>query len=153
MTTTAVAIDGFITDAHLLSPKTDFFGSKFELMLQPDNYYLIEELEARAEDFKRENENYWKEEWDARDDENYTTYKDQVVDGCNIYFQTLHQPSVRVKDVEENNQLIGKFVRALGHIKQMKGGNIYVSMHEIYEVPLPNVDEMLDFLDDEDDGW
>jgi hypothetical protein len=155
MTTTTVALTGFILDSNVINPKRYFTGNKFMLSLQPDNQSDLYELEHKIEALKWEAEN---ESYQNPDEEehtsNYTVYNDEVFDGCSIIFQTIHKPKILgdLSTVCDDHELFGKHIRALGHLKLHKGGNAYISIHEIIEAPLPEVDGF-DFIDGEDDGF
>ena len=62
-------------------------------------------------------------------------YQDRVFDGAKIVFETLRKPSLtgNLKRVQCDEELIGKFVEAVGHIQILKGGNAFLSVHLIDE--------------------
>ena len=62
-------------------------------------------------------------------------YQDRLFDGAKIVFETLRKPSLtgNLKRVQCDEELIGKFVEAVGHIQILKGGNAFLSVHLIDE--------------------
>ena len=62
-------------------------------------------------------------------------YQDRLFDGAKIVFETLRKPSLtgNLKRVQHDEELIGKFVEAVGHIQILKGGNAFLSVHLIDE--------------------
>jgi len=62
-------------------------------------------------------------------------YQDRLFDGAKIVFETLRKPCLtgNLKNVQHDDELIGKFVEAVGHIQILKGGNAFLSVHLIDE--------------------
>ena len=62
-------------------------------------------------------------------------YQDRLFDGAKIVFETLRKPSLtgNLKRVQNDVELLGKFVEAIGHIQILKGGNAFLSVHLIDE--------------------
>lgn len=65
-------------------------------------------------------------------------YQDRLFDGAKIVFETLIKPSLtgNLKRIQHDEELIGKFVEAIGHIQILKGGNAFLSVHLIDEAAM-----------------
>lgn len=146
----SIAIDGWIVSANVIEPRSDFFGTTYELELQPHSPYELFKVEEKVETLKRMAPPVHRE---FDDDEcEYTHYKDDYVRHCNIHFQSLCKPRVSVKGANCDHELLGKSVTCLGNIQLQKGNNAFISVHEMYEVPVPSTFEDEDYDGPDDDG-
>ena len=56
---------------------------------------------------------------------------DEIFDGCKVIFQTTIQPRLEgeLMDNSYDDELIGKFVKIVGHIQLLEIGNAMLFMH------------------------
>lgn len=144
-------LTGTISDCSLVSSGKSF------ITLQLDSPYDLEQLEHKIDLIKElPPENPW-EEVEVFSDR-YTIYKDRVIDGCNALFETNNIPSLKgsFRDLDYDDQAIGKRARVLGKLERMRGGNVCLFFHLVDDAPRPltqfEIEEQEDYtgLVDED---
>ena len=138
-TSKPVRVKGWIADSYVLETfpsAIQGMEDKFVLKIHPEQgTYIFEQIEERVtqkklEAFKNRFEDPLLSEME------YTNhYQDRLFDGAKIVFETLRKPSLtgNLKRVQHDEELLGKFVEAVGHIQILKGGNAFLSVHLIDE--------------------
>ena len=138
-TSKPVRVKGWIADSYVLEPFPSVIqgmGEKFVLKIHPEEgSYIFDQIEERVTQKKLEAfENRFEDP--LLNEMEYTNhYQDRLFDGAKIVFETLRKPSLtgNLKRVQCDEELIGKFVEAVGHIQILKGGNAFLSVHLIDE--------------------
>ena len=133
-----VRIKGWIADSYVLEPFPSVIQGmeeKFVLKLHPEEGNIYNEIEHRVAAKKLEAFETRFEDPLMSEKEYSTHYKDRLFDGSKVVFETLRKPSLtgNLKRVQSDEELIGKFVEAVGHIQILKGGNAFLSVHLIDE--------------------
>ena len=136
-TSKPVRVKGWIADSYVLEPFPSLIQGmeeKFVLKIHPEEgIYLFDQIEERVTQKKLEGfENSFEDP--LLSEMEYTNhYQDRLFDGAKIVFETLRQPSLtgNLKRVQHDEELIGKFVEAVGHIQILKRGNAFLSVHLI----------------------
>ena len=138
-TSKPVRVKGWIADSYVLEPFPSLIQGmeeKFVLKIHPEEgCYIFVQIEERVTKKKLEAfENRFEDP--LLSEMEYTNhYQDRLFDGAKIVFETLRKPSLtgNLKRVQHDEELIGKFVEAVGHIQILKGGNAFLSVHLIDE--------------------
>jgi len=127
---TLVRIRGWITGANLLTPNSHIYEPevKYTFRLSPEDYTTFRELEERIQEVKKEH--YESKEHEDPDEYSYK-YKDTVIDGAEICFESLLKPKLKEEfnDINHDSDLYGRLVQAVGHLRIHKGGNCYLTCH------------------------
>ena len=138
-TSKPVRVKGWIADSYVLEPFPSVIQGmeeKFVLKIHPEGgSYIFEQIEERVTQKKLEAFEHRFEDPLLSEMEYTNHYQDRVFDGAKIVFETLRKPSLtgNLKRVQHDEELIGKFVEAVGHIQILKGGNAFLSVHLIDE--------------------
>ena len=138
-TSKPVRVKGWIADSYVLEPFPSVIQGmeeKFILKIHPEEgSYIFDQIEERVTQKKLEAFEHRFEDPLLSEMEYKNHYKDRLFDGAKIVFETLRKPSLtgNLKRVQHDEELIGKFVEAVGHIQILKGGNAFLSVHLIDE--------------------
>ena len=138
-TSKPVRVKGWIADSYVLEPFPSVIQGmeeKFVLKIHPEGgTYIFDLIEERVTQKKLEAFENRFEDPLLREMEYTNRYQDRLFDGAKIVFETLRKPSLtgNLKRVQHDQELIGKFVEAVGHIQILKGGNAFLSVHLIDE--------------------
>ena len=138
-TSKPVRVKGWIADSYVLEPFPSVIQGmeeKFVLKIHPEGgTYIFDLIEERVTQKKLEAFENRFEDPLLREMEYTNRYQDRLFDGAKIVFETLRKPSLtgNLKRVHHDQELIGKFVEAVGHIQILKGGNAFLSVHLIDE--------------------
>jgi len=144
---TVVEIQGWITNSYHQRPKKKYgYPERYQIEVAPKNCYEVFEIERRAEEFKRLSDRFNHYDYEYE-------HEDEITSGDSIIFQTLREVQAH-PDLEclYDEQMIGKFVRVVGHFQTHKDGNVYISYH-ILEPSFANIpdvvnpDEVIDETD------
>ena len=138
-TSKPVRIKGWIADSYVLEPFPSVIKGmeeKFVLKIHPEEgSYIFDQIEDQVTQKKFEALEHRFEDPLLSEMEYTNHYQDRLFDGAKIVFETLRKPSLtgNLKNVQHDDELIGKFVEAVGHIQILKGGNAFLSVHLIDE--------------------
>ena len=90
------------------------------------------ELEEAAKTLQREADDPYKQY------EAIHPHKDELIDGAEVVLKSFFQPKLvgDFESVERDDELLGKFVQAVGHLQIFKDGNVFLSVH-ILEPSIP----------------
>ena len=138
-TSKPVRVKGWIADSYVLEPFPSVIQGveeKFVLKIHPEEgSYIFDQIEERVTQKKLEAFEHRFEDPLLSEMEYINNYQDRLFDGAKIVFETLRKPSLtgNLKRVQHDEELIGKFVEAVGHIQILKGGNAFLSVHLIDE--------------------
>ena len=138
-TSKPVRVKGWIADSYVLEPFPSVIQGveeKFVLKIHPEEgSYIFDQIEERVTQKKLEAFEHRFEDPLLSETEYTNRYQDRLFDGAKIVFETLRKPSLtgNLKRVQHDQELIGKFVEAVGHIQILKGGNAFLSVHLIDE--------------------
>ena len=138
-TSNPVRVIGWIADSYVLEAFPSVIQGveeKFVLKIHPEGgTYIFDLIEERVTQKKLEAFENRFEDPLLREMEYTNRYQDRLFDGAKIVFETLRKPSLtgNLKRVQHDEELIGKFVEAVGHIQILKGGNAFLSVHLIDE--------------------
>ncbi len=141
-TSKPVRVKGWIADSYVLEPFPSVIQGmeeKFVLKIHPEGgTYIFDLIEERVTQKKLEAFENRFEDPLLREMEYTNRYQDRLFDGAKIVFETLRKPSLtgNLKRVQHDQELIGKFVEAVGHIQILKGGNAFLSVHLIDEAAM-----------------
>ena len=126
---TPIRLRGWIQDSSVIHPRQN----KYTIQLAPEDPTVFINLEQGIEDLKRINEQPRRTEV-----LNYHN-KDKVIDGCSINLESLYQPKLigKLETASRDEELLGIFIQAIGHLQILKDGNVFLSMH-IVEPALPD---------------
>ena len=123
---TLIRIRGWITESSVINPisKINEPDKIHRLHIQPEDPLTLFKLEESVEELKRESES-------PRSNTETYYHKDKVVDGCEVILESLHQPTIldEFSSIERDEELLGKFVQAVGHLSILKDGNVFLSVH------------------------
>ena len=128
-----IRVKGWVADSYVLETQPSYLDEKkYVLKLQPEDPRVFAELEYLVHQRKIEAEQPFPREGDFSQD---MQYKDRLFDESKVVFETLIQPTLtgELKRVQRDEELLGKFVEAVGHIQILKGGNAFFSVHLIDE--------------------
>ena len=133
-----IRVKGWIADSYVLEPFPSVIQGieeKFVLKLHPEEGNIYNEIEHRVTEKKLQAFQSRFEDPLMSEKEYSTLYQDRLFDGSKVVFETLRKPSLtgNLKRVQHDEELIGKFVEAVGHIQILKGGNAFLSVHLIDE--------------------
>jgi len=138
-TSKPVRVKGWIADSYVLEPFPSLIQGmeeKFVLKIHPEEgMYIFDQIEDRVTKKKLEAFEHRFEDPLLGEMEYTNHYQDRLFDGAKIVFETLIKPSLtgNLKRIQHDEELIGKFVEAIGHIQILKGGNAFLSVHLIDE--------------------
>ena len=138
-TSKPVRVKGWIADSYVLEPFPSVIQGmeeKFVLKIYPEEgCYIFDRIEERVTQKKLEAFENRFEDLLLSEMEYTNRHQDRLFDGAKIVFETLRKPSLTgsLKRVQSDEELIGKFVEAVGHIQILKGGNAFLSVHLIDE--------------------
>ena len=138
-TSKPVRVKGWIADSYVLEPFPSVIQGveeKFVLKIHPEEgSYIFDQIEERVTQKKLEAFEHRFEDPLLSEMEYTNHYQDRLFDGAKIVFETLIKPSLtgNLKRIQHDEELIGKFVEAIGHIQILKGGNAFLSVHLIDE--------------------
>ena len=138
-TSKPVRVKGWIADSYVIEPFPSLIQGmeeKFVLKIHPEEgMYIFDQIEDRVTQKKLEAFEHRFEEPLLSEMEYTNRYQDRLFDGAKIVFETLRKPSLtgNLKRVQNDVELLGKFVEAIGHIQILKGGNAFLSVHLIDE--------------------
>ena len=138
-TSKPVRVKGWIADSYVLEPFPSVIQGveeKFVLKIHPEEgSYIFDQIEERVTQKKLEAFEHRFEDPLLSEMEYTKHYQDRLFDGAKIVFETLIKPSLtgNLKRIQHDEELIGKFVEAIGHIQILKGGNAFLSVHLIDE--------------------
>ena len=138
-TSKPVRVRGWIADSYVLEPFPSVIQGmkeKFVLKIHPEEGSIIfNQIEERVTQKKLEAVEHRFEDPLLSEMEYTKHYQDRLFDGAKIVFETLIKPSLtgNLKRIQHDEELIGKFVEAIGHIQILKGGNAFLSVHLIDE--------------------
>ena len=138
-TSKPVRVKGWIADSYVLEPFPSVIQGmeeKFVLKIHPEGgSYIFDQIEERVTQKKLEAFEHRFEDPLLSEMEYTKHYQDRLFDGAKIVFETLIKPSLtgNLKRIQHDEELIGKFVEAIGHIQILKGGNAFLSVHLIDE--------------------
>ena len=143
---TLVEIQGWVSNSHHNDPKKQYgYEDRYQLEVSPFNSYDLDDIERRVEMYKEMAE----QNFNPEQGYGYNCYsnKDEITNGSSIVFQSLHQiklhPDLRCLSDDE---LVGKFVKVVGHIQQHKEGNCFISYHIVD----PSFREVPESFDDDE---
>jgi len=134
-----VRVKGWIADSYVLEPFPSLIQGmeeKFVLKIHPEEgMYIFDQIEDRVTQKKLEAFEHRFEDPLLGEMEYTNHYQDRLFDGAKIVLETLIKPSLtgNLKRIQHDEELIGKFVEAIGHIQILKGGNAFLSVHLIDE--------------------
>tara|TARA_R100000458_G_scaffold12506_1_gene10310 strand:- start:274 stop:678 length:405 start_codon:yes stop_codon:yes gene_type:complete len=121
--TEAIRVRGWIQESSVVNPTQDIYA----LQIAPEDPSVFIKLEQDIEELKRFNERPTNRE--------STTYhhKDKVIDGCCINLESLYQPKLtgELAQAQRDEELLGIFIQALGHLQILKDGNVFLSVELI----------------------
>ena len=138
-TSKPVRVRGWIADSYVLEPFPSVIQGmeeKFVLKIHPEKGSIIfDQIEEQVTQKQLEAFEHRFEDPLLSEMEYTNHYQDRLFDGAKIVFETLRKPSLtgNLKRVQHDEELIGKFVEAVGHIQILKGGNAFLSVHLIDE--------------------
>ena len=128
---TTIEVQGWITDANLQSPKKRYgYPDRYQLELSPFNCYQFDEIERRVEELKERKELEYRPEYNDGYELNSSGHKDELGDGSSLLFQTLRLVNIHPElEALDDREIVGKFVKVVGHIQQYPDGNCWLSYH------------------------
>ena len=123
---TLIRVRGWVTESSVINPQMKLTEPDkiHRLHIQPEDPLTLIKLEQAVEDLKRESETPSKY--------NYIhSHKDEVVEGCEVILKSFYQPKLvdEFENVDRDEELLGKFVQAVGHLKIFEDGNVFLSVH------------------------
>ena len=129
---TTIRIRGWIQESSVIHAKQN----KYTLQLAPEDPSVFINLEQGIEELKRISERPTSTEG--------STYhhKDRVIDGCCINLESLYQPKLigKIVNADRDEELLGIFIQAVGHLQILKGGNVFLSVHIVESAYPDNFD-------------
>ena len=134
---TLIRINGWITESAIINPDERFTEpSKLHLIrIQPADPNIFNELETSIQQLKRESET---------PDCKPTSYQheDLVIEGCEVILKSFYQPKLvgEFEQIQRDEELLGKYVQAVGHLKIFKDGNVFLSVHILEPATYDNFD-------------
>ena len=71
-------------------------------------------------------------------------HKDELIDGCEVIFKSFYRPRLydEFKDFQRDEELLGKFIQAVGHIRIFEDGNVILTIHIVEPALLDNFDPL-----------
>ena len=125
----AIRVRGWISTANLINPRKLFTDElpRYYLAIQPEDPIVFDELQEQVDQRKLEAETPYS---------STESVADEIFNGCEVIFQTTIEPRLEdgLKDIQHDDEFIGKFVQVVGHIHILEAGNAMFSMH-IVEPP------------------
>ena len=139
---TLVRVRGYITSAHICNPIRRLIDTepKYTLSIQPENPSIYDELEEKIQQLRTVNmhkmENTFKpngEQW-----EEY--FVSRVIKGCEINVESLYKPDIKddLETLDNDSELLGKFVQLVGHLYIHESGIVCLSSHILETAYQPN---------------
>ena len=123
---TLIRIRGWITESSVINPisKITEPDKIHRLHIQPEDPLTLFKLEQVVEELKRQSES-------PRNSTETYYHKDEVIEGCEIILKSFYQPKLvdEFSSVERDEELLGKFVQAVGHLRIFNDGNVFLSVH------------------------
>ena len=130
-----IRIRGWVTESSVITPKQSILepDNIYRLRLQPEDPMIFMELEEAVQRLKHEADNPYKQ-YDAV----HHHHRDELIDGAEVLLKSFYQPRLvgDFESVERDDELICKFVQAVGHLQIFKDGNVFLSVH-ILEPAIP----------------
>ncbi len=131
---TLIRIRGWVTESSVINPKESILEPEtiYRLRLSPEDPLSFMELEEAAKRLKQESDDPYKKY------EAIHYHQDELIDGAEIVLKSFFQPKLvgDFESVERDDELLGKFVQAVGHLQIFKDGNVFLSVH-ILEPSIP----------------
>ena len=134
---TLIRINGWITQSAIINPDKRFTETTelHLIRIQPADPIIFNELESSIEQLKRENET---------PDTKNSSYENQdtVIEGAEIILKSFYKPKLfgEFENIKRDEELLGKYVQAVGHLKIFKDGNVFLSVHILEPATYDNFD-------------
>lgn len=135
---TLIRVRGWVTESYILNPEDKITEPEkiHRLRIQPADPLTFHELEVCIEELKQESQR----------PNSPSTYRhdDDVIDGCEIIMKSFFKPKLygAFENVERDDELLGKYVQAVGHLKILADGNVFLSVHIIEDAYYDDFDPM-----------
>ena len=125
-----VRLEGYITDACLLEPKSRRYGDEqlYSVNIQPLDPTLFTEIELREESIKRMTDSPFVNP-DAGHNE--TEHQSKIVSGSTIRMESKFPPRLygELQSYLHDSEFIYKHVNAVGNWQVLPDGNSFISCH------------------------
>ena len=135
---TLIRVRGWITDSHVINPQSSIYEPEkiHKLRLQPENPIAFKELEEAIEAVKVRS--------GTPANKSINRHKDVLIDGCEMIFKSFYKPKLygALEDISSDEELLGKFVQTVGHIRIFKDMNIILTAHLIEPALLDDFDPL-----------
>ena len=135
---TLIRIRGWITDSHVIDPQSSIYEPEkvHKLRLQPENPIAFKELEEAIQEVKVRSE--------TTSSKSINRHKDVFIDGCEMIFKSFYKPKLCgvLEDIRSDEELLGKFVQTVGHIRILKDRNTILKVHIIEPALLDDFDPL-----------
>jgi len=136
---TVIRVRGWVTESSVIHPQSRVNEPDkiHRLHIQPENPNTFLELEQAVMDVKRRSE-------PIRKRKRYH-HRDELIDGCEVIFKSFYRPKLyeEFRDFRRDEELLGKFIQAVGHIRIFEDGNVILTIHIIEPAHLDNFDPLL----------
>ena len=124
---TLIRVRGWIAESSVINPQSKITEPDkiHSLHIQPEDPLTLDLLLEQVERLKWESESPYNDDAIKRD------HPDEVVNGCEVILKSLYAPKLEgeLQDVQRDEELLGKFVQAVGHLRIFKDGNVFLSVH------------------------
>ena len=139
---TLVRLRGYITAIQLFKPLQHLIDSepKYTLLMQPENPYILNELEDRIYQLREDNMRNHANSHRSDGSRWVENYESRVINNSEIYVESLFKPDLQGEfaDYHNDDQLLGRFVQSVGHLYIHEIGIVCLSSHILEPAYQPN---------------
>ena len=139
---TLVRIRGYITAVQLFKPLQHLIDNepKYTLLIQPENPYILNELEDQIYQLRQDNIRNYENSYRADGSRWIEHYESRVINNSEVYVESLFKPDLQGEfaDYHNDDQFLGRFVQSVGHLYIHEIGIVCLSSHIIEPAYQPN---------------
>ena len=139
---TLVRVRGYITSAHIYNPIRRLIDTepKYTLSIQTENPYIYAELEEKIHQLRTENIHRMVNTFKPNGEDWEEHFESRVINGCEVNVESLYKPDIKdeLATLQDDSELLGKFVQLVGHLYIHESGIVCLSSHILETAYQPN---------------
>jgi hypothetical protein len=136
---TLIRVRGWIMESSIINPQTSIEEPDkiHKLRIQPENHFDFKVLEERVRDLKLKSE--------ITSSQGISQHKDELIEGCEMIFKSFFKPKLceDLESIKTDDELLGRFVQAVGHIRLFKDRNAMLTVHILEPAYLEDFDPLV----------
>ena len=139
---TLVRVRGYITSAHIYNPIRRLIDTepKYTLSIQPENPSIYDELEEKVQQLRTVNMHRMENTYTPNGEHWEEHFESRVINGCEVNVESLYKPDIKdeLATLQDDSELLGKFVQLVGHLYIHELGIVCLSSHILETAYQPN---------------